>query len=104
MPFTTSKQTTRNTGKTIVRVKAKQSRKSVFRKWGTLVNGTALYVKIGEASRSKTRIVKETSFRSRGKSEIKLNEPKEMNVLLKKLGASKMTAKECRKFSAHLST
>lgn len=79
MPLTTSKPTTRNTGRTIAVAKRKPGHEVIFRKWGTLANGTTLYVKTAKPT-----------------------ETQEMNRLLKKMGAKKMTAQEQRRLQSHL--
>jgi len=73
-----------------------------FRKWGTLVNGTTLYVMVSKVGGGAVRASRYAGLRLGRKPEAKVNEPKEMNSLLKKLGAKKMTAKEYQRFRPHL--
>jgi hypothetical protein len=102
MPLTISKPTTRNTGRASVRPKRVRGDK-VFRKWINLANGKIAYVRSAVAVPDEAlKILKSAGICVSAKLQHKPNECREMNALLKKMGAQKLTREDRRRFRPHL--
>ena len=74
--------------------------KSTFRKWITLVDGTSLYLTTRKEPREAFRVLKLAGLYLEKKAD-KTDELSDMNRLLKKMGAKKLSKNEHQRFKAH---